>query len=246
MLKKSFFAFCALMFCTVLTADTAIRTGYNTKAEVAEAFILSLIDQNPSALWQLLPPKTRQELLKENGNNEAQVLGLLKTYITSSLPPAEIAKIKAAIDNPQTREKVLAVMVEQLNKGFVQENGKWYFELSSIVSAKQIDHSSQAGAVEAYLRALAEQNIEVLWQLLAPINRIQLTAGFGGEANAKAFLKEAFFKGMEDSERQRILLFMSDPVSKESFINAAIVSIGKSLIQIDGKWYLFFDQEMGK
>lgn len=209
-----------------------------TKLETAETFFQALLQQDSAALWQINPPEIKQLLIKNHGS-EAKAVEFLKKVIETHVKVNDMKTLQQTFNTPEAKKQLLEFFILQAGGKFSQYDGKWYLQTGDFAQVR-IDHTSKAAVVEAFVRAMAEKNADLLWELIPPKERNGVAAAANGEIEAKKIITQTLLEATNDAESAEVLKILNSE-EKATFIQYVIPQFEKVLMQIDGKWYLNLD-----
>ena len=184
--------------------------------KLMKAFFTDDID----TIWKLMPQKEKQELIEQCGS-------------------ADTAKSMFKAMLPELRKEMTKEFTKDVK--MVKRNGKWYIsdpDMAKKAAPKKaaVKQSTKKEAAESFGAAVANGDIDTLWQLLCPANKKAIIEESGSEAKGKAALKEAF---QPDAEAKEI---MANAEQKDVFVQALIDGITEknAWVYSNGKWYIDF------
>lgn len=92
-------------------------------------------------------------------------------------------------------------------------------------------------AAEAFIKAFAYKNSDILWSLCAPSNKTQMIQEAGSAAAAKADLRKKMLSdGDIETMSDRMQQILTNPAMKENAING----ITQLTIRVNGRYYFDF------
>lgn len=207
-----------------------------SKTKVAETFLQAMLNTDTAMLWQILSPESRKMMIAANGSEDAAIKSL-KPFADNFLRGADIGNIRKIFNDPQKKEIQLRQFVKLLEQGLIEHEGKWYLEISKFSRTAKIDQSTKVAAMETFLRATADKDIETFWLLLPPAERLQISSIADNVAEAKKVIADTFTAGV-DAEQALKIKSILDSEFKTQFLDAAVIQMDDLFVQIDGKWYL--------
>jgi hypothetical protein len=99
-----------------------------SKEAVIEAMLQAACDSNEKLFWETLAPSFRKRAVAEFGSEEKAQKELLKIFcngLGENLP-----KMKELFKDKDSKERLIKIEVEALNKALVNIDGKWYVDFS--------------------------------------------------------------------------------------------------------------------
>jgi hypothetical protein len=101
-----------------------------SREAVIEAMLQAACDSNEKLFWEILAPSFRKRAVAEFGSEEKAQKELLKIFcngLGENLP-----KMKELFKDKDSKERLIKIEVEALNKALVNIDGKWYVDFSKL------------------------------------------------------------------------------------------------------------------
>ena len=125
MFKKSMIVALCLFAAVSVFAAPKIRIYQTTKNQTVESYIRALAYDDADAMWQLIDPELRTQMIKE-ASSEPEARKQFWEAIRQACPRSMNAQLKEILADPEQKQAAIAEMMKMVNGWMVKKNGKWY------------------------------------------------------------------------------------------------------------------------
>ena len=101
-----------------------------SKEAVIEAMLQAVCDEDEKLFWETLAPSLRKQAVAEFGSEEKAQKELLKIFYNRL--GKNLSKLKELFKDKDSKEGLIKIQVETLNKALVNIDGKWYVDFSKL------------------------------------------------------------------------------------------------------------------
>ncbi len=101
-----------------------------SKEAVIEAMLQAACDEDEKLFWETLAPSLRKQAVAQFGSEEKAQKELLKIFCNGL--GESLSKLKELFKDKDSKEGLIKIEVETLNKALVNIDGKWYVDFSKL------------------------------------------------------------------------------------------------------------------
>lgn len=248
MFMRKLFTLSAVLMSAAILCAAPVKIDRSSKEKIVETLLVSICDNNRDALWMLMAADNQQRMNAATAS-ETRSKELLWNLFSAVIPPEKFSEIKEILKVPEAKKELIAGLSISLTPALVEKNGEWFFDFARLAQNKdesmavpdikwQVDQSSKEKLLFTFFMAVADRNIDAIWQIIPQEIKISGIAECGSEKKAKEALVKNIFESSSEMEARNTKRILGNPATAEPFIRALLPKLDKGMVKIDGKWFL--------
>ena len=214
------------------TEERAAAPTFDTREALAEYALDAMINKDAEAYLNTLSPEALQQGIEIFGNRSAMKSAVQE--FLNSYPDSAINQIRAALNDPVVKSRMIADLVSDNADGLVQVDGKWY------TNDGNWDGVAPLYTVARFADAAIDRDVDAAWELLLPESQQNLINRHGSLANAKNALSRMMLQITPDANAARN--------NRSGLISSLMQEFtrrgpgGRTILtEVDGKYFLRFN-----
>jgi flagellar basal body-associated protein FliL len=212
------------------TEERAAAPTFDTREALAEYALDAMINKDAEAYLNTLSPEALQQGIEIFGNRSAMKSAVQE--FLNSYPDSAINQIRAALNDPEVKARMIADLVSDNADDLVQVDGKWY------TNDGDWDKIAQLHTLSRLVAAAQKRDADAIWALLTNDSKTNMINRHGSEAKAKAAILAKF----------QIVPTSLTREAKAQYVNAFAEEFtrrgpgGRTILtEVDGKYFLHFN-----